>query len=192
MNNKRVISVDMAKGIAMVMVILVHYEQSFNICKWLKYFRMGCPIFFVASGFGVMCLINRRFNGELSSKNVWEFYKSRVKAIVPSWWLAFFIVFSVNSVLIALFGRTLSFGTNRGVLSVVCNLLLLHGFFPFCNNSVMPGGWYIGATVILYALTPVILILLRNIKNWKMLYGMSIMVSIIVWGVLRIFLSGGG
>ena len=39
MENRRFFLIDIIKGIAMIMVIMVHYEQSFHICKWFQYLQ---------------------------------------------------------------------------------------------------------------------------------------------------------
>lgn len=83
--NSHLRSIDIMKGIAMIMVILVHYEQSFNMCEWFYYLKMGCPIFFVCSGFGVMSLIKRKYSLLLENTNELHlFYYSRFKALAGS------------------------------------------------------------------------------------------------------------
>lgn len=116
-------SVDIIKGIAMIMVILVHYAQNYQIgiAKAFKYLQMGCPVFFVASGFGIMCLINSKFGGALNRKNIAGFYYSRFKALAPGWYITIILLFIVNSIVIFLSGSTLELGTNRGILSIICN-----------------------------------------------------------------------
>lgn len=174
----------------MIMVILVHYQQSFGICKWFHYFQMGCPMFFVASGFGIMSLINRKFDGEINTKNVKEFYLSRFKALAPGWYIAIVIVFLANTIAVLTFGSTLNFGTNRSPLSIICNLLFLQGLLPFCNNNVMPGGWYIGTTVILYALTPLILAALKKTKNRIVFFVSSSFLGMLIWLVFALTING--
>lgn len=163
----RFASIDIVKGIAMIMVILVHYGQNYSIgiAKACQYLQMGCPMFYVASGFGIMCLINKRYKGALNKDNIGQFYFSRFKALAPGWYIAFVVIFLVYTILLYFTGKTLSFGTNRGLPSIICNLLFLNGLLPFCNNNVMPGGWYIGTTVILYVLTPLILKGLIRTRN---------------------------
>ena len=170
----------------MIMIILVHYGQnfSFSVCEAFQYLQMGCPIFFVASGFGIMCLINNKYNGNLNKSNTRQFYGSRLKALAPGWYIAFVIIFSVNTILLIVRGKTLSFGSNRDPVSIVINLLFLHGLIPFCNNNVMPGGWYIGTTVILYALTPIILKNINKWKNRKMFFIGSSIIGMLLWGIL--------
>ena len=172
----------------MIMVIMVHYEQSFHLCKWFHYLQMGCPIFFAASGFGICGLINKKFGGSLDSQSIKQFYFSRYKALAPAWYLAFLVFFTVNTLLLYTYGKTLQFGNNRDLLSIVCNIFFLNGLLPFCNNNVIPGGCYIGATVILYALTPMILAAIRKFKNRKLFFAVSSCAGMLVWTILfRIF-----
>ena len=179
-------SIDIIKGIAMIMVILCHYGQCFNlpVAHALQYCRMGCPVFFVASGFGIMCLINKRYNGELNITNIRSFYLSRFKALAPGWYIGILIIYLANTATILLAGRTLNFGTNRGILSIICNALFLQGLLPFCNNNVMPGGWYIGTIVILYLLTPIILKAMRLFSSRKIFFIISSALCIIIELVL--------
>lgn len=179
--NRRFYSVDCMKGIAMIMVILVHYSQSFEICKWFGYLQMGCPIFFVASGFGIMCLINKRYEKCLDARNVGRFYLSRFQALAPGWYIAFLIIYVVNTFVLMFSGDTLTLGWNRGIVPIICNLLFLNGWLPFCNNSVMPGGWYIGTTAILYGFTPLMLKAMHIFKNRKIFFLASSFTGMVIW-----------
>ena len=195
--NQHFKSIDIMKGIAMIMIIMVHYEQNFDLCKWFHYFRMGCPMFFVCSGFGIMCLISRKFSGVIKSKvSLRSFYFSRFKALAPGWYLVIIFSFIVDTTMIYFTGSTLSFGTNREPLAILLNVLFLHGFFPFCNNSVMPGGWYIGTTAVLYAITPLVLILMSKIKNKRIYFVLSSVIGMIFFTILYLvfkdeFISNG-
>ena len=175
--NNRYRSVDMIKGIAMLMVILSHYGQCFDSweCLVFQFFRMGCSVFFVASGFSIMCLLSKSKYTELNANNYLRFMSSRVKAFAPGWYLGILIVFLANSLSLHINGNALSFGNNREGISILCNILFLHGFLPFCNSNVMPGGWYIGATMILYSITPLILVLIKPIKKrWLTFIGLTL------------------
>lgn len=62
----------------------------------------------------------------------------------------------------------------------------MNGLFPFCNNNVMPGGWYIGTTVILYVLTPLIFNPLKRAKSRKKFLFISSMIGMLIWVALYI------
>lgn len=190
--SRRFRSVDIVKGVAMIMVILVHYGQNyfFNFAKAFEYLQMGCQLFFVASGFGIMCLINSKYDGLLNKNNVKSFYYSRIKALAPGWYVAFAIIFLVNTFLLYFKGEMLSFGTNRNWISIVCNLLFLNGLLPFCCNNVMPGGWYIGTTAVFYALTPIILYALNRESNKKRFFIISSILGMLLWTALYFIFRG--
>lgn len=78
----------------------------------------------------------------------------------------------------------------------ITNFLLLHGFFPDYSNSIVRGGWYIGTTVVLYLLFPIlnkVIILLYN-KNkyfaWILLGTLSV-ITLGVWCVVDLVLKRG-
>lgn len=170
----RIRSLDILKGIAMIMVIMVHLEQSFDLCKWFYYFQQGCPIFFVCSGFGIATLICRRYPLLNSDKiELKRYYFSRFKALAPGWYLAMIFIFGINSIMLLFTGRTLSFGSNRNPMAILINIAFLHGLVPSCNNNVMPGGWYIGTTAILYSITPLILSMMNKSKSRKFFFLIS-------------------
>lgn len=148
------LSIDILKGIAIWMIILVHSKQRFNLYPLTEIFnigQMGCQMFFVVSGFSAMGSYARISQ---EPRSVWKFYEKRLRTIIPGWYMMILISYLLNTVSIALSGRTIGFASNRQPLSILCNLLLLQGFLPFCNNNVFAGGWFIGTLMILYLTVP--------------------------------------
>ena len=168
MDKKRYMTLDILKGIAMIMVILVHYNQSFsNNIRLFSYCQMGCQIFFVMSGLGVAFSLSSRFNHNRFVSQLIPFYKSRLLRIAPAYYFMMIVVFFINTVLLVLTERTLSFGSNRSLIGIICNLLFIHGLVPTANNNVMPGGWYIGTTMLLYLIAPFFFFLLQKFPKRK-------------------------
>ena len=166
MEKKRIVSLDIVKGIAMLMVILVHYNQSFtsNI-TFFKYFQMGCQLFFVASGFGIAKTFYKKLEKSSYKQVIKDFYTSRVRGIAPAWWIMIAVVYLANTISLCFFKTTLNFGTNRSFMGILCNVLFLNGFIPTCNNNVIHGGWYIGTTMILYLIAPLLLMLFSKFRK---------------------------
>lgn len=173
--------IDIVKGIAIIMVILVHYEQSFHLCKGFSYLQMGCPIFFLCSGFGIMNWWERYEN--VNRENCMAFYKSRIKSLWPAWTFTILIIYLCNSFTLKFLGKTISFGRNRSPIAIICNLLFMNGLLPFCNNNVVAGGWYIGTTVILYIISPLVVYKMRN-KNRYIFATISCISGMLVWLIL--------
>jgi len=167
----------------MIMVIMLHYSLNYeiNTLYLLWFLEMGCPIFFVASGFGIMCLINSKYEGKIERSNIVSFYLSRFKALAPAWYTTIILVYIANTVSLKLTGSTLPFGTNRDGLSILCNALFIHGLLPFCNNDVVLGGWYIGTTAVLYVLTPAIHRIICKVRNRRVFAAISSFLVIGIW-----------
>ncbi len=184
MIEKRLKSIDILKGLAMIMVILVHFNQSFlSNVKFFEYGQMGCQIFFVVSGFGVACSFAsrlRKTNSVLESTK--SFYLTRLKFIVPAYYFMMIVVYIANTISLGVSSKALTFGYNRNPVSILCNALLIHGLVPSANNNVMPGGWYIGTAMIFYLLTPLLFSLFSKSKNkkWTCAYTSVISVGIMV------------
>lgn len=189
MKNTHFKSVDIVKGIAIVMIILVHYNQSFvSNFSIFSFFSSGCQIFFVVSGFGSAISFSKKCDNNVSYKSASKvFYISRMISIAPAWYLMLLVIYIVNTFLLILTGNTIGFGNNRKPLAIICNLLFLNGLLPFCNNDVMPGGWYIGTAMLLYLITPLLYLLYKKAGGLKerrvlcfVLSALSVMIAILL------------
>lgn len=153
-NKGRLEFVDILKGIAILMVVIVHSSQKIvgmhdTIYKAAALGETGCQLFFVLSGYLLTYSVNRK---QISLK---EFYKKRWMSIAPPYYIAV-VFWSVVGYLQYRFQISGGFGYNGSIREILCNLFLLNGLFSEGNNNIVPGGWYIGALVILYALYPLV------------------------------------
>lgn len=155
MKAHRYTSLDILKGLAMLMIVLHHYNQKFTCnVRLFEFFQMGCQIFFVMSGLGVSYSLSKRFEKHLDMSGLMSYYKSRYRRIAPSYYLMIFVVFLVNTILLRFTGRPMAFGSNRSLFGIACNVLFIHGLVPSANNNVLLGGWYIGTLMLLYLIAP--------------------------------------
>ncbi len=143
-----------------------------------KYGQMGCQLFFVLSGLTVSMSWNANYadNGKFSGKALLSFYKRRVGVIAPGVYVA--IIFWL---LYAVF-RKMVFGVafrRYYLLAIIENMLFLNGLIPYGNNWVYPGAWYIGTTMVFYAILPFIW---KFICRYQKKIGFSRMVMIIAIG----------
>lgn len=160
---EKLLVVDLLKGIAIIMVILVHIGQAFDLPRWLTlitgFGQMGCQIFFVISAFTI-CL-----SKEKRSQPYHIFIFRRLARLAPGWWsiIVITLILSIASVLVL--GYNI-FGTSHQPLDIVINVLFLNGLFPTAaNNSVVRGGWFVGTIVLLYLLTPALYKLYYGVKS---------------------------
>ncbi len=169
----------------MILVIMLHYEQWFRLCKWFDFFNVGCAVFFVCSGFGITRLIKTRYPSLHTDRNELKgYYFSRFKALAPGWYLTMLIGFLIETIVLVFTGKTIKLAANRNPIAILLNIAFLHGLFPFGNNDVMPGGWYIGATAIFYCLTPLIVKLIDKFNRKVIFFLISSELLLAIWAVL--------
>ena len=148
--------IDFLKGIAIIMVVVVHMSLfipgiSVETVEKMQIGQMGCQLFFVLSGFGVTMSWFRK------KQSVGQFYRRRWISIAPGYYLAILLYLGINIVWLRYVDQQHFFAQNTNIWAILCNVFFLNGIFQFCNNNVVPGGWYIGATMLLYAVFPLLI-----------------------------------
>ncbi len=141
--------IDLIRGIAIIMVFLVHFGQRFGNPLLMQFGQMGCQMFIFISGYTCSFSLHR-------SKSKFDFYRKRFLSIVFEFYTVLIFIVIANIICHFVFNRSFIGIGNTGIISVLCNVFLVHGVMPFCNNSVFPGGWFIGTIFILYYLHPFI------------------------------------
>ncbi|MDP3906844.1 acyltransferase [Novosphingobium sp.] len=138
--------VDRMRGLAILAVIAVHYAQMFA-SPALKIIgatgQVGVQLFFVASAF-TLCLSADQRAGE--AHGVRNFYIRRYFRIAPLYYLGI----AAYSALYIGVGK----GANYTADNILANVFFVHGVIPSANNSIVPGGWTIGAEMLFYFIFP--------------------------------------
>jgi len=162
MNRNRFISIDILKGIAIIMILIVHNRHfvltgELGLWNLVNFGEMGCQIFFVLSGFGLTAAWDRNSTNKLARNNsFFRYICGRYKRILPGFLLILIINIILNVILIDCFDYMPGYIVNRDLKGILLNVTLLHGLSPEYINSVFPGGWYIGTSMLLYFLFPVL------------------------------------
>lgn len=165
--------IDSIRGIAILMVILVHVSQkviNLNSTTFLnfEYGQMGVQLFFVASAYTLCLSANNRVN-EL--KPLKKYSLRRFFRIAPLYYLGIVGFFVLKMMIIWFNGGIIKFPEDYTIINVIFNIFFLHGFYPPANNTIVPGGWSIGTEVIFYLLFPFLFNYLKNkFNNPKFIY----------------------
>lgn len=150
--------VDSLRGIAILMVILVHSSHAITDLKaieWIitSYGQMGVQLFFVASAF-TLCLSADKREGE--NNRIKNYAIRRYLRIAPLYYFGLALYLTINLL-------DNHYNTSRFLLTepftfanILTNITFTHGFYAPGNNSVVPGGWSIAVEVIFYLLFPFI------------------------------------
>ena len=143
---KRLISIDVMQGIAMVLVVLGHHLFNFmpewykELFIWIYTFHM--PLFIFISGF----LIRYSYKGV----NGWKEYKQYVTKRLKKFFLPFLIVGTIGTL------ATWNFKDVNVLLNNLLNLIISP------KESEVTFLWYIYLLFIFYCIAPVIF----NAKSW--------------------------
>lgn len=159
-------AVTVYKGIAILMVILVHVAQPFSLPQWMEYIprlgQLGCQIFLTLSAY-TLC-----FSLERKSITYFSFQKKRWLRIVPGYWSMIVIYLLLGNASLLLLKRNI-LGTSTNWAHIIINAFLLNGLVPGeANNLVVRGGWYVGTSILLYLIMPLLFrIYQSNGEKWE-------------------------
>jgi peptidoglycan/LPS O-acetylase OafA/YrhL len=174
---------DATRGLAILLVVLVHVGQRFPgtgpVHLLSNMGQLGVQLFFVASGY-TMSLSNERRGGE--SAPVLSFYLRRFFRIAPLYYVGILFFAGLQ---LARFHEPGPF-TAGNVLS---NAAFIHGFIPAANNTIVPGGWSIGAEMAFYAAFPLLTAAARGKASCLLaMFGAAVGINLLVqlqWGALE-------
>ena len=138
--------IDQMRGIAILMVIAVHYSQNFaqtaiRLAGTIG--QYGVQLFFVASAI-TLCLSAERHRDE--PHPVRNFYIRRLFRIAPLYYLGVFAYWAIYTA----DGRAEAYTAGN----IAANLAFVHGFVTSANNTIVPGGWSIGVEMVFYLAFP--------------------------------------
>lgn len=163
--SNKIFEVTFFKGIAILMIIFVHFAQIFNlptfVSEFSKFFQMGCQIFLVLSCFTLCISYNKK------RLKYFDFMKKRIKRLSVGYWTMIFFYLIMRILIYVIVGNNDdSLISVINPLGVIINILFLNGIVPndIINNKIVLGGWFVGTIVVLYALFP-LLFKIFNIKN---------------------------
>lgn len=171
----RVQWIDITKGLAIVLVVLVHYNQEFQspvpLLSQISYIgARGPQLFFIISGF--LTWISLSKVKELSTKNYFNFVGGRLRRILPEYYLA--LLLAVLSFCVGLgYPKELTWG------GYISHFLLVNGFSPKHINSILIVEWYVSDLIIFYILAPFIKKTVCNLKQSIVLLIVCIIISVL-------------
>ncbi|NEM96596.1 acyltransferase family protein [Pontibacter burrus] len=148
---KKIQYIDTLRGVAILMVMLVHTSQSVENLPQLSsrladLGKLGVQLFFILSAYTLCLSASRR--GEENNQLLF-FYIRRFFRIAPLYYLGIGLY--------GLYHTAIDADTSYfNLQNILANVFFVHGFYMPANNNVVPGGWSIGTEMAFYALFPFI------------------------------------
>jgi hypothetical protein len=168
-------SLDLLRGIAILMVMLAHCAlATTSVVPGLaaaagKYGQFGVELFFIVSGYTMMLTFGDRV--DLAAAGA--FYIRRAFRIAPLFWIALVAYLAITK------GEGFREWAPDGVSTsdVVLTFFFLHWTSVTAFNSVVPGGWSIAVEMQFYLLFPLIIGLFRRDNGPLVIYALIALVS---------------
>jgi peptidoglycan/LPS O-acetylase OafA/YrhL len=159
----RVEWLDALRGWAVAGVVLVHaagvaHLYGGPVGTVARLGQYGVQLFFVVSAITISMTFEaqiRRFG--LSARSSLAWLVKRVFRLAPLYYAAILVYSVENWLLLRATGGRI--GHEPDGPGIAANVLFLHGWTPFGNNSVVPGGWSIGVEAFFYLLVPLLWLL---------------------------------
>ena len=170
---RTLLSLNILKGIAMIMILIVHnrhfifYHTEGVLRQLINFAQMGVSLFFTVSGMSLCYSWNNqcKTNPSHGISNYWNFVKKRYLRLALGFLIILAINLLLNFVLVDILHFSPGYIMNRDPLGLLVTILFLHGLFPKYINTVFPSGWYIGSTILLYLLFPMLFQFFQRVRR---------------------------
>lgn len=189
MVKKRLFYLDFVRAIALIIIVLFHYNYHFiNTYKisgvhapfYLyangSWAGIGVALFFIISGAALM------YNYE-SNIDLKKFYKKRIKSIFPMFWIAYLAVF-----LLEFYSKTSLPDIPKW--RIIFSIMGMDGYFLYIiPNFYILGEWFLGAIIIFYVIFPLLRKLIINIPCIIIIVSSLLVLAVVYFNPFQILLE---
>ena len=185
--------IDALRGIAILMVVLVHTSQHVDkLNPWLfdvaAFCQLGVQLFFVASAL-TLCLSYKSSLAEDGKMQVLAFTIKRFFRIAPLYYLAIPLYMALYAVKDRLLTGELHVPVQYTASAIASNVFFVHDFVPWAQNNIVPGGWSIGVEMAFYALFPLLFYVFNRLNFRRNVLLAAIIVMLLFNVATNYFLS---
>ncbi|WP_237065869.1 acyltransferase family protein [Microbulbifer guangxiensis] len=162
MNNHRArqntVGLESLRGLAALLIIIFHLPhllkfevpQGWSIIS--THFGLGVPLFYVLSGFVLAFGYSQRLE---TTNQIVNFYTRRLFRILPLFYSMLFLWMII---------QWITFNKIHSLETVFLNVTFLFGLVPGEHESIAWAGWSVGIEMLFYAIFPVLILLIRDLK----------------------------
>jgi len=168
--SKKLAHIDALRGVAILLVMLVHTAQSIpDLPRWFakmtKYGQLGVQLFFVLSAITLSISARQHADDPNRLKN---YFLRRFFRIAPLYYVGILWYWAFYSAPLSLRAGTWVNAPSYTPLNLLANFLFVHGFYPPAHNYIVPGGWSIGTEMAFYACFPLLFLLFQKMSRLEM------------------------
>lgn len=168
MEPKKYEYIDSLRGLAILLVIMVHTllsltnEYSFyngSIKAFMINGQFGVQLFFIVSAFTLMLSYQNR---KTEKHRTAKFFIRRFFRIAPMYYLAIILILLDNLLNLNFYKIDHQSYT---IVEIISNFLFVNGFFPEYINRLVPGGWSITVEFTFYMVLPFLCIKIKSLNS---------------------------
>lgn len=165
MKKKRLFYLDFIRALATILIVIYHFNitlHSYNITTALplledysngSFGQLGVSLFFIISGATLMYTYDKQCS-------LWTFYKKRVLALFPMFWIMYFLCFVWSDLQTG--------GLPKGIPGwrIVFSIIGMDGYLsPLIETFYKIGEWFLGCIILLYLIFPLLRYLMKKIPR---------------------------
>ena len=193
MEHKKFEYIDSLRGIAILLVIIVHIPilGDFNYSHWLieKFIyngKLGVQLFFVTSAFTLILSYNNRIGEQNKNK---KFFIRRFFRIAPFYYIM--AIFMLFDNLLKWNIVPLTEYDNNILPKFLTHIFFVNSLSPKYILSFIPGGWTISVEFLFYLTVPLICNKIKNLNSCIKFVCISIILSFVINRLLSVFIQDG-
>jgi peptidoglycan/LPS O-acetylase OafA/YrhL len=173
--------IDSLRGIAILMVILVHTSQGAGAISsplgfLIGYGQMGVQLFFVISAYTLCFSMERRREERFP---IAGFFIRRFFRIAPLYYIGILFYLIWYGIEMTHSGSFM-LSKNYSLPNILANVFFIHSFHPEAINSIVPGGWSVGTEMAFYACFPILYWITSKLKHNHLLLLLMPLVALAV------------
>jgi len=180
--------IDSLRGVAILMVILVHTAQSVSFIQQheplsslaiilTNYGQVGIQLFFVISAY-TLCISHIKRQQE--SHRQLKFFIRRFFRIAPMYYVGIGFYALTYGLFNWLKTGVIQIPEQYNLVNVTSNLLFVHGFYPPANSNIVPGGWSIGTEMAFYVIFPLLFMMANKLSQRSVFIVLPFTIIIII------------
>jgi peptidoglycan/LPS O-acetylase OafA/YrhL len=167
----RVSGLDVLRGAAAIAIAVYHCNAILSLAKWppqTNYLSFAVELFFALSAFS-LCI---RYQGNLGdAEKIKQFYLRRFLRIAPLFY----------AMILAYSARRLYYGWDQpSFAELALNVTFLFPLVPGKHESLVAAGWSLGLEMMFYALFPLMVASILNLRQAAFWFGASLVVQSLV------------
>jgi len=166
--------VNALRGYAILLVMLIHSSQTFEVSDFGRYFYqngdLGVQLFFILSSFTLFNSYSKRtlVEGKLANRN---FFIRRFFRIAPYYYIAGLVYVFYNSVIKH---------NQINFKNLIANFTFTNGIYLPGINDIPPGGWSIGIEMLFYLLIPMLFKQINSLRKAIWFFLIAVFFSTVV------------